>query len=117
VPNTIARAALFGDAAVAPLGEPRVDVVATAKIDLAAGQEIDGIGGYLTYGLCENSPVARDEQLLPLGLAQGCVLKRAVAKDQVLTYDDVEVPAGRLCDQLRAEQAAYFAAVGAPHRG
>jgi predicted homoserine dehydrogenase-like protein len=116
VPNTIARAALFGDAAVAPLGEPCVDVVATAKIDLAAGQEIDGIGGYLTYGLCENSPVVRDENLLPLGLAQGCVTKRAVARDQVLTYDDVEVPAGRLCDQLRAEQAAYFAAAGAPSR-
>ena len=116
VPNTIARAALFGDAAVAPLGEPRVDVVATAKIDLAAGQEIDGIGGYLTYGLCENSPIARDENLLPLGLAQGCMMKRDVAKDQVLTYADVEVPAGRLCDQLRAEQAAYFAQVGAPNR-
>ena len=27
-------------------------------------------------------------------------------KDEVITYDDVELPAGRLVDELRAEQAA-----------
>jgi predicted homoserine dehydrogenase-like protein len=31
-----------------------------------------------------------------------------VAKDQVLRYADVELPAGRLIDQLRAEQDAVF---------
>jgi predicted homoserine dehydrogenase-like protein len=44
-----------------------------------------------------------------MGLAEGCRLKRDIPKDQVLTYDDVELPAGRLCDKLRAEQSAYFA--------
>jgi len=29
----------------------------------------------------------------------------------VLTYDDVELPEGRLCDKLRAEQNAYFGTV------
>ena len=108
VPITVARAALFGDAAIAPLGPPLVEVVAAAKVDLEAGQEIDSLGGYLTYGLAENADVATGEQLLPMGLAEGCRLRRDVAKDEVLTYDDVEIPGGRLIDKLRREQAARF---------
>jgi predicted homoserine dehydrogenase-like protein len=110
VPNTVARAVLFGDATIAPVGGPLVDVVATAKIDLEAGQELDTLGGYTVYGLAENSDVAARERLLPIGLAPGCRVVRGVAKDEVLTYDDVELPAGRLGDRLRAEQDARFGA-------
>jgi predicted homoserine dehydrogenase-like protein len=113
VPNTVARAVLFGDAALAPAGGPQVDVVAAAKVDLEAGQELDGPGGYLTYGLAENHETAAAERLLPMGLAEGCRVTRAVAKDEVLTVGDVEVPAGRLVDELRAEQDAAFAAARA----
>jgi predicted homoserine dehydrogenase-like protein len=35
---------------------------------------------------------------------------RDVPKDQVLTYADVQLPAGRFVDRLRAEQDAHFAA-------
>jgi predicted homoserine dehydrogenase-like protein len=108
LPNTIARAVLFQDATIAPQGAPMVDVVAAAKIDLKAGQVLDGIGFYMTYGICENSDVVRAEGLLPMGLAEGCRLKRDVPKDRVLTGDDVEIPGGRLCDKLRLEQEAYF---------
>jgi predicted homoserine dehydrogenase-like protein len=107
-PMTVARAVLFGDAAIAPLGEPLVDVVATAKIDLKSGQILDGMGFYMTYGQAENSDIAREERLLPMGLAEGCRLKQNVRKDQVLTYDDVELPKDRLCDRLRSEQDAHF---------
>jgi predicted homoserine dehydrogenase-like protein len=109
VPNTIARAVLFRDAAISPLDAPRVEVVATAKTDLKAEQVLDGIGYYMTYGQCENADIARAEKLLPMGLAEGCRLKRNMRKDQVLTYDDVDVPDGRLCDKLRAEQDVFFA--------
>ncbi len=108
VPSTVARAALFGDAAIAPRGAPVVDVVTAAKTNLKAGQVLDGIGCYMTYGLCENAVAAQKEDLLPIGLAEGCRLMRDIPKDQVLTYADVEVPIGRLCDQLRVEQDAYF---------
>jgi predicted homoserine dehydrogenase-like protein len=108
VPITVARAVLFEDAAIAPLGPPLVEVVATAKVDLEAGQEIDSLGGYLTYGLAENADVATAERLLPMGLAEGCRLRRDIARDAVLTYDDVEIPDGRLIDELRREQAARF---------
>jgi len=108
VPNTVARAVLFQDAALAPLGAPCVEVLATAKIDLKAGDVIDCLGGYMTYGLAENAGTARAENLLPIGLAEGCTLKRAVAKDALLTFEDVELPPGRLCDQLWQEQVARF---------
>jgi predicted homoserine dehydrogenase-like protein len=45
---------------------------------------------------------------LPEGLVEGCKLVRDVPKDQVVTYDDVILPAGRLGDELRAEQYAHF---------
>ncbi len=108
VGNTVARAALFGDAAVAPIDRPMVEVVATAKTDLKAGDTLDGIGYYMTYGEAENADVVYRERLLPMGLAEGCVLKRNVPKDAALTYDDVDLPAGRLCDQLRCEQDKWF---------
>jgi predicted homoserine dehydrogenase-like protein len=109
VPLSVARAVLFGDAVMAPIGGPLVDVVTTAKIDLKAGETLDGIGYYMTYGQCENSDIVQAQKLLPMGLAEGCRLKRDIPRDRVLTYDDVELPEGRLCDQLRAEQNAYFA--------
>ncbi|WP_226704812.1 NAD(P)H-dependent oxidoreductase [Microbulbifer elongatus] len=108
VANTVARAALFQDAAVTPLAGPMVDVVATAKIDLKVGQVLDGIGWYMTYGQAENSDTVYEEKLLPMGLAEGCVLKRDIPKDTVLTYDDVTLPPGRLVDKLRCRQDQIF---------
>jgi predicted homoserine dehydrogenase-like protein len=33
-----------------------------------------------------------------------------VAQDEVITYDDVDLPADRLADRLRAEQYRHFRA-------
>ena len=107
-PNTIARAVLLGDAALTPLGKPYVEVVATAKRDLKKGETIDGIGGYMTYGECENADIRKAENLLPLGFAEGCVLNRDVATDQTLTFADVLMPEGRFAYQLYKEQEEYF---------
>jgi predicted homoserine dehydrogenase-like protein len=109
VPTSIARAVLFGDPVIVPLDGPRVDVVAAAKVDLAEGDEIDCLGGYKTYGVTEKYEISRAENLLPMGLAEGCKLKRTVKQDQVLRYEDVIVPQGRVCDRLRSEQNERFA--------
>jgi predicted homoserine dehydrogenase-like protein len=108
VPTTIARAVLLGDAAIAPAGAPQVEVVTLAKRDLAEGEVIDELGGYTVYGEAETAERAAREDVLPIGVAVGCRLRRAVPKDRVLTYADVDLPAGRLVDRLRAEQAAMF---------
>ena len=109
VPATIARAALFHDAAIAPIAGPLVEVVTLAKRDLKAGEEIDELGGYTVYGEAETAAITTAENLLPIGVAVGARLKRDLPKDAVLTYADVEIPEGRLIDRLRKEQAALFA--------
>src|SRR5262245_10250133 len=108
VPNSVVRAACFDDAVLAPLNGPRVEVVATAKIDLKKGDVIDGMGFYMSYGQCERAEVAFRDRLLPMGIAEGCRLKRDVSKDAVLTYDDVELPMSRVVDRLRSEQDSRF---------
>jgi predicted homoserine dehydrogenase-like protein len=99
---------LFNDAVLQPLDGPRVDVVTTAKTDLRAGTVLDGMGWYMTYGQCETAEITARQHLLPMGLAEGCRLTRDLRRDDVLTYEDVEVPPGRLCDQLREEQNNRF---------
>jgi len=108
VPTTIARAALMGDAAITPAGAPQVEVVAVAKRDLKAGEVVDELGGYLVYGEAEAAADTARGGHLPIGVAVGAKLVRDVARDAVLTYADVELPAGRLVDRLRAEQAELF---------
>jgi|GEM_PF-6801067 len=58
----------------------------------------------MTYGQAENSHVVHAEKLLPIGLAEGSRPKRNIAGDEVISYADVDVPEGRLCDRLRSQQ-------------
>ncbi len=110
---TVARAALFHDAAVTPLGPPVCDVLAMAKRDLAEGETLDGIGGFTCYGTIENAERSLADDCLPMGLAEGCRLRRPVKQDEPVRYRDVILPSGRLCDRLREEQNAHFACVRA----
>ena len=68
----------------------RGDVVATAKRDLKAGETLDGEGGYTVYGKLMPAADSLACGGLPLGLAHGVRLVRAVARDQALTWHDVE---------------------------
>jgi predicted homoserine dehydrogenase-like protein len=86
VPSSLARAALFSDAVIAAAGPPRVEVVATAKRDLSVGHVVDGLGGYDTYGQADTATATAEQDLLPMGVAEGCRLLRAMSRDQVLTY-------------------------------
>ncbi len=103
-----ARVALFGDNVIETRGPTSVECITLAKIDSKAGETVDGLGHYMTYGQCENYEIAKAENLLPMGLAEGCRLKRDVKKDQALTWDDVEPPADSLAHRLRAEQEQIF---------
>lgn len=108
VPLTVARAVLFQDAAVTPLAGPVCDVVTVVKRDLKEGELLDGIGSFTCYGMIENSDMCLAGNLLPMGLSEGCRLKRNIKKDQVITYEDVNLPSDRLSDKLWAEQSKYF---------
>lgn len=110
IAHSVARAVLFGDPTITPRGAPVCDTVAYAKRDLAAGEMLDGVGGYAAYGLVERADVCRQEGFLPIAVSLDCRLKRAIAKDAPIRYADVDLPAGRLVDRLRVEQAERFAA-------
>ena len=107
-PLTVARALLFGDSAISPKGVPVCEVAAVAKRDLQAGEVLDGIGGFTCYGVIDNVESAREGDVLPMGIAKGCKLKHSIDKDTAITYSDVELPDGRLCDRLRREQLSSF---------
>jgi predicted homoserine dehydrogenase-like protein len=116
VPTSVARAVLFNDAVLAPKGPPRVGVVTTTKKKLVAGEKIDELGGYTVYGMAENMDVIARQRLLPIGLAEGCRLKRHHERDSVLTMDDVEFPPDRIADKLYLEQEATFGPASASLR-
>jgi predicted homoserine dehydrogenase-like protein len=77
-----------------PTGTPtefRGDAVATAKRDLKAGELLDGEGGFAVWA--KAIPASKSLALggLPIGLAHNVKLKRSVPKDQVVSFDDVEL--------------------------
>jgi len=110
VPNAIARVVLFRDQVAPPLGGPVVEVCAVAKRDLKAGEILDNSGMYMTYGEAANVEEMCSGRYLPEGLVEGCTLLHDIPKDQVITYDNVTLPADRVADRLRAEQYLHFPA-------
>lgn len=115
IASTIGRAALFQDPTVAALAGPRCEVLAMAKRDLVAGERLDGVGGFCTYGLIDNAAAARAARALPMGLSEGCTLQRAVPKDSMLTFADVHLPSERPCDVLWREQQERWPTDTSPH--
>jgi predicted homoserine dehydrogenase-like protein len=96
-----------------PTGQPvawRGDVVATAKRDLAAGETLDGEGGYTVYG--KLMPAADSLALggLPLGLAHGVTLKRAIGANAPVRWEDVQYDADADAVKFRREMERVFGA-------
>jgi predicted homoserine dehydrogenase-like protein len=110
-PMSLARALLFGDAVGQAIGPPVVEVVAIAKRDLQAGETLDSFGRYMTYGQAEKAAVVRAEGLIPEGLVEGCLLRRAIAKDTPIRWSDVEAPSHELAHQLYTQQQSMWGSV------
>ena len=108
IASTIGRAVIHRDATVAPIAGPVCEVVTVAKRDLKAGELLDGIGGFCTYGLIDNAAAARSLAALPIGLSEGYVLRRNVAKDDVISFKDVVARPGGLVEALWREQNALW---------
>jgi predicted homoserine dehydrogenase-like protein len=111
LPHSVARAALFHDATLAPLGAPVCDTLSVAKTDLKAGTLLDGMGGFHAYGMVDSYQTCVSKGYLPITLSAGCVLKRDLRKDDPIAYADVTLPVGRFSDQLRREMLARFPVV------
>ena len=82
-----------------------------AKRDLAAGEVVDELGGYLVYGEAEAAAETAKAGHLPIGVAVGAtLLRRASPRTRCSPTPTSSCPAGRLVDRYRAEQDALFAA-------
>jgi predicted homoserine dehydrogenase-like protein len=105
---SVLSAALRGEAT----GSPRAfngDVMATAKRDLAAGETLDGEGGYCVHGKLAPAAEALARGALPIGLAHGVTLLRSIKAGRVVTWQDVEIDPSRQAVLARREMEARFA--------
>jgi len=110
IASSIGRAFITRDATVAPIGGPVGEVVSVAKRDLKAGERLDGIGGFCTYGLIDNAASARGINALPIGLSDGRVLRRNISRDSVIAFDDVDQGPEGVAGALWKEQNARWTA-------
>ena len=102
-PRAIALAALYGKAVCTQRFGRVCDTFAYAKKDMAAGTVIQhAIGSDEIYGLIEEAKPADNQNRVPQGVLdvegqpERPVLKRAVVKDQPLSWDDIDMPDTRM---------------------
>lgn len=107
-PISIARAVLLNMTTGSTNLAPVCETVTFAKRDLKAGEKIDALGGFTVYGMIDSAAVAREENLLPLGLAPGATLLNDVEMGTPISYDDVEVVEDQTIRQLRRLQDAML---------
>ncbi len=107
-PITAAQAIIYGESTAHPMNKLTSECITVAKQDLQAGQTLDGIGEYCYRASIELADVAREGNMLPVGLAKGAVLKRDVKTDEVITYDMVELNDKSVLLQLRRIQDQMY---------
>ena len=106
---SVASAALHGE----PTGAPRGfngDVIAIAKRDLAAGETLDGEGGYTVWGRLMSAGDSLAMGGLPIGLSQGVTLERAVEAGAPLRWSDVQLDESLEPVRIRREMENTFRA-------
>jgi predicted homoserine dehydrogenase-like protein len=87
----------------------RADAVALAKRDLAAGETLDGEGGYTVSGQLMTAAESRAAGALPIGLANKVALRNPVPEGRVLTWADVAVDETAEAVGIRREMERRFA--------
>lgn len=103
-PITVANVVLDGRETLATFRRPVAETIAVAKRDLRPGERVDGLGGYMVYGMIEQTAVSHPENLLPLGLAVGAELVNPVGKGEPLRYSDVVLNERQAIVRLRRRQ-------------
>jgi predicted homoserine dehydrogenase-like protein len=104
--HCVAEAYLDGTARLQPIYGMRTNVHTYAKRDLKAGDRLDGMGGFNSYGLVENLDEHVDSPGLPILLNDNLKVIRDISKDERIGLNDVEFNAHDKAFQL------YFQALG-----
>jgi predicted homoserine dehydrogenase-like protein len=104
---SVASAALRQEPTGAPTGF-RGDAVATAKRDLAMGETLDGEGGFTVWGKVMPAADSLARGGLPIGLAHGVKLRRAVKAQTPIGWDAVAIDETSEAVRIRREMEATF---------
>jgi len=76
-----------------PLLQPtfgfKTNVYCYAKKDLHAGDKLDGLGGFASYGMIENCVDNQSHPGVPICLAEDVAVSRDIAKDEKIFMDDI----------------------------
>jgi predicted homoserine dehydrogenase-like protein len=70
---------------------------------LTPGEILDGEGGYTVFGKLAPAAKSVAQGCVPLGLAHNLKVVRPIAKDQAVTWDDVEIAPSLAAFTLRRE--------------
>ena len=84
------------------------DAVVTAKRNLAAGETLDGEGGFTVYGKLLPARTSLEHGALPIGLAHGVTLRRAIGAGEIVGWDDVECDPTLEAVRVRREMEVRF---------
>ncbi len=110
---SVASIALRNEATGCPRGF-NADVVATAKRDLAAGEILDGEGGYCVWGKLMPAADSVQAGALPIGLASNVTLTRAVTEGTLLCWDDVRIDSQQPAVKIRQQMQRQYNAAELP---
>ena len=83
---------------------PVAETITIAKKDLKPGEVVDALGGYTVYGMIEKAVIAREQNLVPLGLTIGAKIKNPIRQGEAICYSDIELDESQLIVKLRKEQ-------------
>lgn len=108
-PITAAQEVIYGESTGYPMDHLTSECITIAKKDLKEGEVLDSIGEYCYRASIEIAEVAKAGNMLPVGLAKGARMKCDVKRDEVITYDQVELDDASVLLQLRRMQDQLLA--------
>ncbi|WP_019554392.1 NAD(P)H-dependent oxidoreductase [Propionispira raffinosivorans] len=108
-PLTVAKAVIDGETTIVPMDGLVSECITVAKTDLKAGQTIDGIGGFTTYGSIATAEESDAKGYVPYGLVnKNAKMLKDVKKGQLITKDMVQLDTATLIYKLRQEQDKMY---------
>ena len=108
-PLTVAKLVIDHEPTIIPIDGPVSECITVAKKDLKAGETIDGIGGYTTYGSIATAEETYKKGYVIYGLVnKKAKMLRDVKKGQLLTLDDIELDTTTQLYKTRKEQDAMY---------
>ena len=100
---SIASAVIDHEPVITPEKNLVTEVATFTKRDVEEDRLLDGIGGFDCYGMIVNRE-EKNRGLLPIGLSEFVRMKRAISKDEPVSWSDVEITENNFLIELYHQQ-------------